>query len=219
MLDKGIGTQGYYETYYASRDWRFYKDILSLIIAYSEPGPILDIGAGCGFVVEGAVRWGLSCEGIEGSSEAVHIAKKRLPEMKIRQHFLSRPFQFESESFQTVLMNQVIEHLEPKVAENCVKESNRVLRDGGVLIITSPSKYNKYEKKSDSTHINLYSPSELRNLLAMTGFSKTVSFDSVLPVLGRNKISLNIVKLLYRISRLERLCATANLIAFKSHAK
>src|SRR6266851_1002275 len=157
MVNQGEGSQQYYEQYYSSRDWRFYRGILWDVIRYSEPGPILDVGAGTGFIVEGFLRWGIDCTGIEGSKEAVDIARKRFPQANLLQHFLSDPFPFPDQMFQTVIMNQVIEHLEPTVVENSVAESYRVLRPGGMLYVTSPSKFNQYERNADPTHINLCS--------------------------------------------------------------
>src|SRR5439155_18828113 len=118
MVNEGVGSMHYYEQYYSSRDWRSYKDILSEVIHFTEPGPILHVGAGTGFIVEGFLRWGIDCRGIEGSKEALEIARRRFPKINLLQHFLSDPFPFPDHMFQAVIMNQVIEHLEPKVAEN-----------------------------------------------------------------------------------------------------
>lgn len=38
LLNRGIGPEGYFEQYYLSREWRFYKGILSRIVEASEPG-------------------------------------------------------------------------------------------------------------------------------------------------------------------------------------
>ena len=142
-MNSGIGPEGYFEKFYLSRDWRFYKGVLSRIVAMSEPGPILDLGAGCGYLVEASHRWGWECVGLEGSENAVKIARHRCPEIDIRQFLLSEPLPFERDYFSTVVMNQVIEHLEPSVANNCIAEAFRVLRPGGALIIFSPSRFFK----------------------------------------------------------------------------
>jgi SAM-dependent methyltransferase len=214
-MNSGVGPEGYFEQYYLSRDWRFYKSILSRIVAASEPGPILDLGAGCGYIVEACHRWGLSCVGLEGSENAVEIAHRRCPEIDIRQFLLSDPFPFEDNFFATVILNQVIEHLESSVADSCIREIYRVLRLGGALIIFSPSRFNKYEKRDDPTHINMYSPKELRDLLNSKGFTDIIQDDSPLPILGHNRLGRLIVLKLFRITHWERLSATANCVAYK----
>jgi SAM-dependent methyltransferase len=210
-----VGPEGYFEKFYLSRDWRFYKGILSRIIAMSEPGPILDIGAGCGYLVEACHRWGLNCIGLEGSGRAIEIALQRYPEMDIRQFLLSDPFPFEDNHFCTVVMNQVIEHLEPSVIDSCLEEVHRVLRPGGALIIFSPSKFNQHEKRDDPTHINMYSQKDLKALLSSRGFTNIIRYDSPLPIVGNNRIGYFIMFVLFRITRWDRLSATANCVAYK----
>jgi SAM-dependent methyltransferase len=215
MVNEGIGSQQYYERYYSSRDWRFYKSILVDVLRFSEPGPILDVGAGTGFIVEGFLRWGIDCRGIEGSKEAVDIARSRFPETNLLQHFLSDPFPFPDQTFQTVIMNQVIEHLEPAVAENSVAESYRVLRPGGILYVTSPSRFNTYERNADPTHLNLCSPGELRTLLSEKGFLKVIPMNAPLNLLGENWVGREIMHYLFKYTHWERISATANCIAYK----
>ena len=54
----------YFEQFYSTRDWHFYRPLLALILGHSEPGPILDVGAGTGLFIELAlllefvVHWG-----------------------------------------------------------------------------------------------------------------------------------------------------------------
>jgi SAM-dependent methyltransferase len=176
---------------------------------------MLDLGAGCGFLVEAANRWNLNCVGLEGSKEAVDIALKRYPHMDIRQHYLSDPLPFVDGSFCTVIMNQVIEHLEPVVAKITIREARRVLAPGGMLYIASPSIYNKKERTADPTNIHMYSPRELKYLLSDNGFGEIMALNDPLPILGNNRLSLEITTLLFRFTKWDRLSATANFLAFK----
>ena len=215
IVNTGVGDRSYFEKSYLDRDWRFYRPILCQLIAHSEPGSILDVGAGTGFLVEAGLRWGLDCVGIEGSPEAIEIGRQRFPNLPLRCHLLSEPFPFKDESFQTVVMNQVIEHLEADVARHAVKESARVLRSGGMLMINSPSRFNKFEKVDDPTHINMYSPTELRNLVASAGFRDIVATNYPLDLLGQNFFSRKIMSLLFLLTRWDRLSATANCRGYK----
>src|SRR5579872_5106658 len=111
VQNAGLGSRNYYETYYSTRDWHWYVTILTDILKRAEPGPILDVGAGVGYFVEACTRWGIECTGIEGSPDAVQMAHDRYPAAKMIQRLLSERFPFGDGSIQSVLMNQVIEHL------------------------------------------------------------------------------------------------------------
>lgn len=215
MLDSGIGPPGYHRRYYLDRDWRAYTDILARIVRYSSPGPILDLGAGCGYLVEAAHLWGGLATGLEGSVEAVEIAKSRAPELDIRHHRLSDPLPLAPDSYQTVVLNQVIEHLEPPVASRVINESLRVLRSGGMLLIASPSSANRYEARIDPTHINLMSPTQLKDLLLHSGFERAISWDVALPIFGSSWLLHGAATAIFRLFPLDRLSASANVMAFK----
>lgn len=216
MLDTGIGPAGYHRQYYLDRDWRAYADIFSRIVRHSEPGPVLDLGAGCGYLVEIAGLWGVQATGLEGSPEAIELAKARVPALDIRHHRLSEPLPFGVETFQTVVLNQVIEHLESNTARHVVKEALRVLRSRGMLLITSPSCANRQEELADPTHINMLSPTQLKMLLLECGFERVVAFDSPLPVLGRTRLMRGITNAFFKLFPADRFSATANAMAFKT---
>ena len=215
MKNQGIAPAGYYDDEYARRDWTAYSGLLAKIIQHSKPGPILDVGAGCGYLVEAAMTWGLESVGVEGSEEGVRIAKQRVQDINISHHKLSEPLPFYDSSFQTVVLNQVIEHLEPSVVEFTMKEIYRVLRPGGMFLILSPSKANKKEWHADPTHINLLSPTELRLELANCGFENVVPFDSPLTLLGKNWLGIRIMFVLFKLLKLDSLSGTANAFAYK----
>jgi SAM-dependent methyltransferase len=218
MINRGVGDQAYFDRWYASRSWEFYSPILSQIVAYSMPGPILDVGAGAGFLVECAAQWGLDCKGIEGSPAAIQIAGVRCPSLQLTQVFLSDPFPFETGSFQTVIMNQVIEHLEKDVAHSALCESFRVLRNRGAILVFSPSRFNTYEARADPTHINMLSPAELRAALCKAGFRQIVAMDAPLWLLGDHRIGRALMWRIFRATGWERLSATANCRAYRLNA-
>lgn len=151
-------------------------------------GSDTDLGSGCGYLVEAANRWGLTATGLEGSDEAIEMAKLRVPTLDIRPHRLSEHLPFQTESHQTIVLNQVIEHLEKPVAAFVVSESLRVLGPGGMLLITAPSSANTYERLADPTHINLMSPAQLRNLLTEAGYERITPFDHALPIFGKHRL-------------------------------
>jgi len=179
------------------------------------PGPILDIGCGCGFLVEAARRWGWECVGLEGSVDAIAMARELHPGIRILQHDLRDSFPFDGPCFQTAVMNQVIEHLELPVAVHAAGEAFRVLLPGGMLYVASPSKYNVFEKHSDPTHTNLLSPRELRLLLEGAGFSRVIPMNTPLDLLGKNSGARMIMRAAFRVIQWDRLSASANCLAFK----
>ena len=219
MVNCGVGPSGYHEKHYGSRDWRRYREILALAIQYSEPGPILDVGAGVGLLLEAAHLWNLTCLGLEGSAEAIAAARLRCGSLQMEQHLLSDKFPLGDCTFQTVFLNQVIEHLEPAVAENCVAECFRVLRPGGIFIVMSPSKFNRRERDADPTHICMYSPSSLRKLLTSKGFARVKALDAPMDYLGESLMGRVVMKVVFKTTRWERLSGSANCMAWKPQVR
>lgn len=214
-MNKGIAYNGYFDQYYLNREWKFYNFLIQQIISYSSPGEILDIGCGAGLFLEACENWGLKAIGLEGSIEAINIVKKRNENLQIHHHLLDQTFPFNENRFATVVINQVIEHLENNTQLNCLNESYRVLKKSGVLIVHSPSKYNLEEKLADPTHINLLAPSELKEMLEKVGFNLIVDINSPLYVLGESKLMLKLIDNIFKITRLDKLSATASFIAVK----
>jgi len=200
---------------YAGRDWRAYGSILGDCVEYGSPGAILDVGAGFGFFLEACARWGLPATGLEGSEYAVQKAKERCPSVDIRLHNLAAPWPFDQETFGVVLFNQTIEHLEPELAAWSLKESLRVLRPGGVLIVNSPCCWDA-KARAETSHINLYTPSRLRREVLAAGFVRYRPRDSAAKV--GNRWIQKVVSGLWRLCKAERLTASANCLAWKPPA-
>lgn len=51
---------------------------------------------------------------------------------------VSRRFRFDTDTFDCVYASHLLEHLHPDVAENCLRESHRVMRPGAVLRLAVP---------------------------------------------------------------------------------
>jgi ubiquinone/menaquinone biosynthesis C-methylase UbiE len=205
----------YFDQFYSSRDWHFYRPLLAFILEHSEPGPILDVGAGTGLFVELVSRWNLPCTGIDASQGAIDIANERYPGINLIQHQVAAKFPFPDRSFQTLVMNQVIEHLSAPDGQSCIRECYRVLKPGGVLYIASPSKFNKAERDGDPTHRHLYSPSELLAVLNAAGFECIQRCDSPLRFLGTSKWGVRLASVIFHNTGWERLSGTANLLVRK----
>lgn len=166
---EGIGDRAYFDTWYKGRTPDFYTGILREIIQFGRPGTILDLGCGAGFFMELATQWGIDVWGIDGSHAALKLALERVPTLKVRQWHLSNSLPFPEQSFDNVLLNQVVEHLPPTVLVTVLSECYRILRPEGVVFVFSPAKANRAEVEKDPTHCNPLHPSELRNYLRSAG--------------------------------------------------
>ena len=213
MTSVGLAPPGYFERWYAERDWTDYRGLLARVIELARPGPILDVGAGAGFFVEAAHRWGMPCTGLEGSPEGLAAARARFPELDMREQRLEHPFSLPDAHFEVALLNQVVEHLAVNDARLALNEVRRVLRPGGILLVYSPSRFNRIEAEADPTHRHLYSPRELARLLSEIGFVDIEASDAPLPLLGRTRLRFGLMRVLFKLWPVERLSATANCVA------
>jgi SAM-dependent methyltransferase len=233
VTSSGVGDREYYERWYAARDALDYRGLLAQIVREARPGPMLDVGAGLGFFVECAQRFGLDCQGLEGSPDAVDAGRARFAALRVRLHRLTAhdALPVASSSQETVVMNQVIEHLDEATGAATVREVFRVLRPGGLFFVFSPSAFNEAERRADPTHIHLYRPSALRALLVATGFADVRAVDDALapealapnallersPALLRRLLATrgarSLTSRVFRATGFERMSATANCIA------
>ncbi len=208
MTAAGIGDREYFERWYADRDPAFYAPVLSHLIRHGRPGPILDLGAGTGLLVELAQRWGLEARGVEGSPDAVAIGLQRTPGLALTQQVLGERLPEAAASIETVVMNQVIEHLDVERGRAALAEVMRVLRPGGMVYVASPCRHNPAERGRDATDQHLYVPSELRHTLGNVGFTGVVSMDAPRGWPG--------CRMLWHVlGRPDRLCATATCRGYK----
>jgi|GEM_PF-926169 len=104
---------------------------------------ILDFGAGYGTALLYCLKKGYKAVGIDISKDSANFFRERVKKLKYEKLWLSRyvlsegeNLPFKPESFDVVISNQVIEHVnDPK---KCVMEIFRVLKDGGILYLRAP---------------------------------------------------------------------------------
>ncbi len=155
---------------------------------------LLDIGCGDGFYLYLTSRLNkkLKLIGTDFDKRALESAKKNLPKVKLVTGDLMKGLPFKDNFFDKIVMSEVAEHLPSDLIG--LKEVFRILKPGGVLLISVPHKnypflwdpLNKiceiffgYHIKSGywagiwNQHIRLYSERELLNLLKKTGFVVT----------------------------------------------
>jgi SAM-dependent methyltransferase len=169
MASENIHSKELFDLVYGSRKPSFYAGLLSAVILYGKPGSILDLGAGLGLFVELAHKWGLNVTGLEGSAYAVREARARVDGIKMLEGDLANPLPIGDRTVANVVLNQVVEHLNYEMFRNVLSECHRILEHEGRIFIYSPSRRNVKEK-TESTHINLMLPSELKSILEAVGF-------------------------------------------------
>ncbi len=147
--------------------------LLSWIEQRKGTGTLLDFGCGHGRLLQGARKHGWQVFGIEVNKEALDYVHTELgipvsPSLQ-RPSFLNR-------SFDVVVLEEVLEHLLDPVT--VLGEIYRVLRDDGIVLITTPdigsikarllgSHWNMVHM---TTHYYLYSKDSLSYLLNRVGF-------------------------------------------------
>jgi SAM-dependent methyltransferase len=152
---------------------------------------LLDYGCGDGKYFHHFVsNRGLSAEnvyGVEVSSRRV----QRCQDMGWANASLingAEPLPYKDESFDIINMMEVIEHIPAEQGARTVSDLRRILRPGGILLISTPNYpikrfydlsdailHHKWDRlKDDPTHVTCYSDNKLRVLL-MESFSRIES--------------------------------------------
>jgi SAM-dependent methyltransferase len=125
------------------RDLRYFKNCSA----------ILDIGCGKGFFVTLDKD---RITGLDNNKESVDICKSKGLNV-IKWNCLDLPFK--NNSFDGILCSHLIEHLIPEDVFKLVKEINRVLKKGGIIIIKTPLP--SFSFWNDPTHIRPFVPSSI----------------------------------------------------------
>jgi len=106
--------------------------------APEELGALLDFGCGCGRVTR---RWasldGVGVAGSDTSVDAVAWCRRNLPFARFSVNGPAPPLAFADESFDLVYALSVFTHLEEEAQLAWMRELRRVLRPGGLLLVTT----------------------------------------------------------------------------------
>ena len=140
-------------------------------------GLLLDVGCGNGKFLGLMRELGWQVEGTEIDPKAVEIARNNKLQVGAGELAEQR---YPVNSFDVITLNSVIEHVQDPL--NLLKESCRILKDGGVLMILTPNTESRthriYKDKwlnlDPPRHLHLFSPKNLRSLAGKAGF-KNVS--------------------------------------------
>lgn len=114
----------------------YLKKITKILREESVAGTVLDLGCGDGNFSESISNLGFEVIGIDASTSAISLAKRRAGTYLIGSVYDDLSEQIDRKEVDAVVSIEVIEHLyDPKLF---IYQSNRILKDNGVLIITTP---------------------------------------------------------------------------------
>lgn len=101
---------------------------------------VLDNGCGMGYGADYLSKFALSVTGVDISEDAVNYAIKtyRHPNLTFRQ-MNSTELKFKNESFDMAVSFEIIEHLSPYECNKYLKEIKRVVKKGGIILISTPN--------------------------------------------------------------------------------
>jgi len=157
----------YNENYYQERIYISKKHMIKFVIFLKGKNiRWLDVGCGLGYLINEAVEEGIDAYGLDLSRYAVEnvIMKDRV----LLGSIVNIPYR--SNTFDVVSAIDVIEHIDRKDASTSFLELSRVLKPGGICILTTPNPSHKGNWMYDLTHINVREPEYWKRLLQKCGF-------------------------------------------------
>jgi len=157
-------------------DWHeqpgYFRDVTR---HFAQEARLLDVGCGTGWLAEHFADY----TGLDGSTDAVAAATAR--DRDVRLHDVAEPLPLPDESFDGVVMKDLLEHVPDPVA--LVREVRRVLRPGGRVFACSPDAQRWVW--DDYTHRRPFTRKSFRLLFADQGFAvERVGYESVTPGVG-----------------------------------
>lgn len=188
-----------YKNYLQDRDLHvsFFQTQLRELENLGSKGTLLDVGCAGGFLIEEAGKRGWKAEGVELSSFASDYARNTLG-LKVTTCDL-RSAAFAPDSFQVVVMDDVIEHFEDPLIE--AKEVWRILKPGGIYMLHTPNAASLWRLFMGSRWIHLkpdehlfyFAPKTITRLLEKAGFEvisakacgKATNLNYIVGVIGK----------------------------------
>ena len=140
---------------------------------------LLDIGCGRGEFANGFKELGLIVNGVE--REKIHIDGINVQYLDVEKD----PLPYKEKTYDIVFSKSVIEHLENP--SNMLKESRRILKSGGMIIIMAPDWVSQMKIYFDDyTHRTPFTKTSMNDCLKIHGF-KYVNSELIyqLPILWK----------------------------------
>ena len=139
---------------------------------------VLDYGCGKGHLIECFLKEGIQIYGVDMSEEEVRIVNKKNrknPKFKGVKLFDGKKLPFSDNMFDLITCTECIEHVLDIHMETLLLELYRVLKKGGVILITTPNEENMEKSQiccpncntvyHPQGHVRSFSTSTLKNLM------------------------------------------------------
>jgi SAM-dependent methyltransferase len=164
-------------------------------------GRILDIGCGAGPGLRYLTRYTPKVFGVDHVAYPLTEAQKLTNAAGLVQADVSYSLPFADQSFDIVLLSELIEHL--RNSRPLIFECYRVLRPGGTVVITTPNLRDIRRKiapllgkpwsgDTDPTHINLQDPEHLTDDMISARFQEVRWRSGVKPMVWITSQRLNL---------------------------
>lgn len=106
---------------------------------------IVDFGCGPGFMIGHLLDEGIPCEGLEFSAEAIDVVRKKFgghPLFRGAMEARQLPVPLGDDSVDVVFLVEVVEHLLAEQFSPAFQDIFRILRRGGIAVVTAPNAEN-----------------------------------------------------------------------------
>ena len=153
----------------------YFRRKASDLLKVMSQGRLLDVGCATGVFLDEARRAGFQGTGLDLMPSAVDYARNRLG-VDVRLGLL-KEMRFAGEQFDVVTLFQIIEHVADPVG--LVTEAARVLKPGGILVVTTPDRHGLFSRVLgrrwfeyyNEEHLTYFNDQSLRRLLADARFT------------------------------------------------
>ncbi len=174
---------GYYDSVFKRQQGiqsRWHHDKFARIRAELEPGTLLDIGCGPGTFI-GSLSSEAHAIGVDISEQQILYAREHNGGTGRTFTVCGEPpFDFADDTFDTVTLIELIEHLEHDHCVTLLKEARRVLKPGGDMFVSTPDYSGLWpyletlvnrlgDVSYEDQHITRFNKSMMRNLLETAG--------------------------------------------------
>lgn len=155
-------------------------------LPFSQNINVLDFGCGPGFIWDHLQRlnvgWRYSAlDFSKNSVDSLFFRAANHPKFGGAQFVEQLPCGFDSSEFDAVLLFEVVEHLNDSHLNSTLNEISRLLKPGGVLVISTPNSENLSNSRKfcpecgaifhEWQHIRSWNPDSLRDLVCSHGFN------------------------------------------------
>ena len=141
-----------------------YNSILDIV----KDKVVLDAACGTGYGTNLIGKYAQRAYGIDISKEAIEYAKENYSIENIDFRNMSiAMIDFPEKFFDVIVSFETIEHVDEEIQEKFMCEISRVLKNDGILIMSTPNKYNYSDIRNykNEYHIKEFYESEFRDLI------------------------------------------------------